>query len=87
MLSVPGLFPGDVPIRHPAELLPFNALQHDQEGVQRHLLFLFSHERKTDRLYFDDRPVTLLPQPKLKNKNGILHSSDRKEAERRSPAS
>jgi len=42
MLSVPGLFPGDVPIRHPAELLPFNALQHDQEGVRRHLLFLFS---------------------------------------------
>src|SRR3954471_2820485 len=42
MLSVPGLFPGDVPIRHPAELLPFNALQHDQEWIQRHLLFLFS---------------------------------------------
>ena len=45
MLPIAGLFPGNVPIRHPAELLAFAVLQYDQEGIQRDLLLLFSQPR------------------------------------------
>ena len=42
VLAVAGFFSGHVPVRHPAELLAFIVLEHDQERIKCHFLFVFS---------------------------------------------
>ena len=58
MLAEAGILPGDVPVRHPAELFSFVVLKDNQEGIQGDFLFLFPQPglklfRKERRYYFE----------------------------------